>query len=125
MDLFRHGIVEINRENSTERFLRQIAGFVKDCLIKNVESLTDHANARVEHDEADPEALRSGGGGFEVGLNYVVNEVEALGTGEFADGLVVDWAVAAEGRKAGSLDEGLSKLFGIGLRQNGRFSSTK
>lgn len=98
---------------------------MKDCLIKNVESLVDHANARVEHDEADPEAFRSGGGGFVVGLNYNINEVEALSTGEFADGLVVDWAVAAEGRKGGSLDEGLGKLIGIGLRQNGRFSSTK
>lgn len=86
---------------------------MKDYLIKSAESLIDHAGAGVEHDEADPEAFRNGGGGFVVGLNDAIDKVEALSTGEFADGMVVDGAVAAEGRKVGSLDEGLSKLFGI------------
>lgn len=113
MDLLGHGIVEINRENSRERFLREIAGFVQDYLIESAESLIDHAGAGVEHDEADPEAFGNGGGGFVVGLNDVIDEVEALGTGEFADRMVVDWAVAAEGRKVGRLDEDLGKLFGI------------
>lgn len=76
-------------------------------------SLIDHASAGVEHDEANPEAFRNGGGRFKLGLNDIIDEVEALGAGEFADGMMVDWAVATEGKKVGTLDEGLSELFRI------------
>ena len=66
--------------------------------------MIDHAGAGVEHDEADPEAFRNGGGGFELGLNDAIDEVEALSTREFADGIVVDWAVASECRKVKMAD---------------------
>lgn len=97
-------------------------------MVESAGGAVDHAGAGVEHHEANPEAFGGVGGGSErvlLGLKDALDEVGAIGAGEFPDGEMVDGAVALEGGEVGAFLEYLGEFFRVGLGENGGSGSAE